>query len=143
MANPRNTVDFTDLEPLLRATFIIDNSTITYSATTAGGSAAVGLAVNLSASKTVRLVSDAEPVLGQLISVEPDLKCTVQLGPVVTLPGGTSATLTPGSKIVGALLVAAKGYIRSVAPATLAEVAVAKGEILDAATTTAVKVRMP
>lgn len=144
MANSRNTVDNTEVEPILRITAKIDNSTITHSAATAGGSASVGLAVNYSASKTVRLVSDAEPVLGILVSVEPDLTCTVHCGPVITAKGGASATLTPGSKIVGALGAAsAKGYIRSVAAGTLAEVAVAKGEIMDAETTTAVQVRMP
>lgn len=144
MANARKTVDFQEVEPVVRHTYIIDNSTITYDATKAGGSAMVGLAVNLSASKTVRLVSDAEPVLGVLVSVEPDLMATVQVGSVCTFKGGESATLTPGSKIVGALqAAAAKGYVRSVAAATLAEVAVATGAILDAATATAVKVRMP
>lgn len=140
MANPRNTVDFTDIDGPT-ATFIIDNSTITYDATQAGGSASVGLAVNLSASKTVRLVSDAEGVLGRLELVEADNKATVRFQGVVKLPGGASATLTPGSKVVGALgASSAKGYIRSVAAATLAEVAVAGGKILDAGTTTAVAV---
>ena len=48
--------------------------------------------------------------------------------------------LPPGTKIVGDLLVAAEGYIRSVASATVAEVAVARGQITDASTTTAVEV---
>lgn len=140
MANPRNTVAYDDIRPV-RATFIVDGTTITFDRDEDGGSAQVGLAVNLSASKTVQLVGDAEPVLGQLELVEPDGKCTVRIGGVLTLKGGDSATLTPGSKIVGDLGAAsAEGYVRSVAAATLAEVAVARGEILDAADATAVQV---
>ena len=53
------------------------------------------------------------------------------------------ATLTPGSRIVGDLGPSnAKGYARSVAAATLAEVAVARGEILDATDADAVRVWM-
>lgn len=140
MANPRNTVDYTDIRPI-RATFIADGTTITFDRTEEYGSAQAGLAVNLSASKTVQLVGDGEPVLGQLELVEPDGKCTVRIGGVLTLPGGSGATLTPGSKIVGDLgASSAEGYVRSVAAATLAEVAVAAGKILDASDATAVQV---
>ena len=142
MANPRNTVAFDDIEGPT-ATFLIDNSTIVYDATQAGGSASVGLAVNLSTHKTVRLVSDAEPVLGRLELVEADNKATVRVSGFMKLPGGASATLTAGSRIVGALGAAsAKGYIRSVAAATLAEVAVSNGRIIDSSTTTAVVVKL-
>ena len=64
MANPRNTVDFTDIDAK-RETYKIDNSTITYSATEDGGSAMVGLAVELSADDTVALTQDAEQGAGQ------------------------------------------------------------------------------
>lgn len=144
MANPRNTVDFTDIG-ILTATYLIDNSTIVYDATAAGGASAtmIGKAVNLSADKTVRLVADAQTVHGKLLLVEADNKATVQVGGYMTLPGGASATLTADTKIVGALGAAsAKGYIRSVAAATLAEVAVAVGKIVDAGTTTAVVVKL-
>ena len=121
-------------------TYKIDASDITYDATLKGGSASIGLAVMLSTHDTVRLAGDADAILGQLISVEPDGRCSVQVGGVVELPGGTGAALTPGSRIVGDLLVAARGYIRDVAPATLAEVAVAAHVINNASTTTAVEV---
>lgn len=123
-------------------TFAIDNSTITYSATTANGSAQVGLAVTESAAKTVALAADGEMIVGKLIKVESDGYCVVQTGGHVTLPGGTGASLTRGKKIVGALLSSAKGYIREVATATAAELGIARGSIVDATTTTAVVVRL-
>jgi hypothetical protein len=61
MADPRNTIDWEGLgkeaEP-----FIIDASTITYDATQVLGSAQVGLAVTLSAAKTVALTADGDAV---------------------------------------------------------------------------------
>lgn len=139
MSDPRATVDFTGIG--YRAeTFLIDNSTITYSATSANGSASVGLAVTLSSDKTVALVADGEDVLGKLISVDADNMAVVQTKGYCTLPGGTSATLTLGEKIVGDLLVAAKGYIRVVATGTASELGHARGRIIDNDTTTAVVV---
>jgi len=140
MADPRKTVDHSEIDPLY-VTFAIDDVTITYDATKVGGSTQVGLAVNLSASDTIQLVGDGEAILGALVLVEPDGMGTVQVGGVATFKGGDGATLTPGSKIVGDLgAAAAEGYIRSVAAATLAEVAVARGMILDPSVTTAVQV---
>lgn len=142
MANPRNDVDFTDIEPT-RLTFKADGVTIVYDKTKTGGSAAVGLACRLmpGTAKTVETVGDAEHVLGQIEQVFADSKVSVRVEGVLVLPGGASATLTPGSKIVGALGAAsAEGYVRSVAAATLAEVAVAEGFILDATDATSVKV---
>lgn len=139
MADPRLDVNFVNIG--YRAeTFKIDNSTITYSATEDNGSAQVGLAVTLSAAETVALAADAEPIVGKLISVTADNYCTVQTKGYCTLPGGTSATLTLGSAIVGDLLVAAKGYIRSSDGATAAEIIGQTGKIIDAGTTTAVVV---
>lgn len=141
MADPRATVVLDDVGEVEQYTFMIDNSTITYSATTAGGSASVGLAVTMSAAKTVALTADGDAVVGKLIQVFGDNTCTVQLGDVLVLPGGTGASLTLGKKIVGALGAAnAKGYIREVATATAAELGKARGMIADAGTTTAVKV---
>ena len=95
-------------------TYKIDDSTITYDATKAGGSAQVGLAVALSADDTVALCADGDAVLGKLILVESDDKCNVMTEGTMTLPGGNGATLTLGATIVGALGAAsAKGYIRS------------------------------
>lgn len=124
-------------------TYKIDNSTITYDATKAGGSAQVGLAVTFSAANTVALVADAEAVIGKLIKVESDDKATVQTDGTMTLPGGDSATLTLGTKIVGDLGAAnAKGYIRSAASGQAAELLVGRGRIEDAGTTTAVEVTL-
>jgi len=123
-------------------TYAIDDSTITYSATSANGSASVGLAVTLSAGSTVALCADAEHVLGKLISVSADNFATVQTSGFATLPGGTSATLTEGKAVVGDLLVAAKGYVRDANTAVAAELGVMNGRIIDADTTTAVWVKL-
>lgn len=139
MSNPRDTVEF-DGQGGVYMTFIIDNSTITYSATTAYGSAQVGLAVALSAANTIELAGDGEEVVGRLDSVDANLKARVQIGGAMKLPAGTGASLTVGKKIVGDLLVSAEGYIREVATGTAAELGVARGMILDAGTTTAVEV---
>lgn len=130
MANPQNTVDYTGIGRFT-VTYKIDNSTITYDADEEHGSAQAGLAVTFSADNTIQLVGDGEFVLGKLILVESDLKATVQVGGYMTLPGGTSATLTRGKAIVGDLLVSAEGYIREVATATAAELGVARGFIQD------------
>lgn len=140
MADPRKTVSFEGIGAV-NATFAIDDSTITYDATEENGSAQVGLAVTLSAAKTVALAADGEAVIGKLLRVEADDYAVVQVAGFCTLPGGTSATLTLGSKIVGDLLVAAKGYVRSAASGTAAELAVQSGTIIDAGTTTAVVVK--
>ena len=100
----------------------------------------MGLAVHLSAANTVELVGDGEAVYGKLMNVESDGICTVQVGGFMELPGGTSASLTLGKRIVGDLLVSAEGYIREVDTAQAAELGVARGMITDAGTTTAVMV---
>lgn len=135
MPNPRSGVSFEGID-YEGVTAIADGVTITYDATKNGGSAAVGKAVKISASATVALTTDASQVAGKLIHVDPDGKCTVQFEGFMGLPGGTAATLTPGSKVVGALNGGNPGYIRSVAAATLAEVAVARGCIWDASDAT-------
>lgn len=141
MADPRLDTQFEGIGAEF-VTFKIDNSTITYSATATNGSASVGLAVALSAAETVELAGDGEEIVGKLISVESDNYCTVQTAGFMTLPAGTSASLTLGKKIVGDLLVAAEGYIREVNTATAAELGVCRGMIVDAGTTTAVVVRL-
>lgn len=124
-------------------TYKIDNSTITYDATKANGSAQVGLAVTFSAANTVALAADAEAVVGKLIKVESDDKANVMVKGTMTLPGGNSATLTLGAPIVGALNPSsAKGYIRVVASAQAAELLVGRGMINDAGTATAVEVTL-
>lgn len=136
----RDQVDYTDL--FRRAiTVKIDNSTITYSATAAGGSAQVGLAVTWSANDTVALTQDGNYVLGEIESVESDNFATVIIGGFSTMPGGDAATLTRGAKIVGALRTGAlRGGIRAVNTAVAAELGVARGAIANNADTTAVVV---
>jgi hypothetical protein len=142
MADARNAVDFTGIGYKAQ-TFLIDNSTIVYSATAVNGSASVGLAVTLSADATVALTADGNAVVGKLIKVESDNKAVVQTAGYVTLPGGVSAVLTRGKKIVGALGAAsAKGYIREVATATAAELGVQTGTIISNGTATAVVVKL-
>jgi len=134
MANPRNTVAFEGIGEVL-ATFIIDNSTITFDDTKVGGSAAVGKAVEMSAANTVALAADGAEVIGKLIKVSKDLKATVQIKGGMSLPGGNGAALTVGKKIVGALDAgAARGFIREVATGTAAELGLARGFIIDAGT---------
>lgn len=141
MADPRNAVSFDGINAT-HETFLIDNSTITYDATLANGSAKVGLAVALSGNGTIETAGNGEEVLGKLIKVEADNKAVVQTGGYMTLPAGNGASLTLGKKIVGALNASsAEGYIREVATGTAAELGVARGMIIDAAVTTAVVVR--
>ena len=139
MANPRTATDYSGINAHY-TTYLSDGSTIVYSETAVGGSTAVGKAVSLSANRTAKLAADAEHVVGKLILVEPDGKCNVQDGGYCQLP--SSGTVTRGTGIVGALLTAAPGYIRSAVSATAAEAAIAKGEIIDVADTAAVWVNL-
>lgn len=136
----RNQVDYTGIRDENSAiTVKIDNSTITYDATKANGSAQVGLACTWSADDTVALTQDGNYVLGKIKQVHSDLFATVQKWGVVTLPAGNGATVTRGKKIVGALgASSARGYIREVATATAAELGVQRGEIMNVADSTAV-----
>jgi len=103
-------------------TFWADGTTIIFSATAVGGSASVGLAVTFTAgTDVVGLCADGDAIIGKLLKVEPDGACTIQNKGNTTLPAGTAATCTPGTKAVGALLTAAKGYIRNANSATAAE----------------------
>lgn len=133
MVNPRDDIRFDGLNPRYR-TYKHD-STIVYDSTVAGGAAQVGLAVTLTGELdgVVSTVADGERVSGKLLKVESDGFCRVQVGGVVELPAGTSATITVGSTIVGDLLGAAEGYIQTGTTAGSA-----RGEILNNDTTTAV-----
>lgn len=142
MADPRNQVRFDEIGAE-RATFIIDNSTIVYDITKAGGSVSVGLAVTLSGNDTVALAADGDRIVGKLILVESDNKATVQTDGYVELPAGNGATVTRGLAIVGALgASSAKGYIRNAAPGTAAELVRMRGMIQNVADTTAVLVKL-
>lgn len=135
MADPRDAVNFDGIGEQ-RETYLIDDSTITYDATKANGSAQVGLAVTLSAAKTVALTQDGNGVLGKLIKVTPDKKAVVATKGYLKFPGGNGASLTRMKAIVGALGPAsARGYVREVATATAAELGVCDGKIIDASDT--------
>ncbi|MGD9892664.1 MAG: hypothetical protein AB7R89_06135 [Dehalococcoidia bacterium] len=137
MADPRKAVAFEGLGARF-ATYKIDNSTITYDKTEVRGTAQRDLAVTLSAAGTVELTADGDPIEGRLDRVEADGYAVVQVGGYTTLPGGDSASLTLGKKIVGDLGVgAAKGYIREVATGTAAELGLARGRVIDASTASA------
>jgi hypothetical protein len=140
MADPRASIRFDEIKPI-NITYAHDAS-IVYSATAVNGSASVGLAVSLVDDAEVTLAGDGEGIEGKLIKVMDDGFCVVQAGGYMTLPAGTSATLTVGKAIVGDLLVSAEGYIREVATATAAELGVQRGTIIDSSTTTAVVVRL-
>lgn len=121
--------------------FVYDNSTVLYDSTKERGSSQVDLAVGVLAGGIIELVSDGEAVLGRLDSVESDGVCRVQTGGTTYLPGGSAATLTEGTTFIGALGAAsAKGYIRSAASGTAAELIKARGMIVDNTTATAVEV---
>jgi len=119
-----------------------DGVSILYDATQPNGIAAAvtGRACTLSAADTVALAADAEAVIGKLIKLESTggvVWATVQNKGMATFGAGTAAATTPGTKIVGALLVAAKGYVRS---AVAAESPKQHGQIINAAVSTAVVV---
>lgn len=140
MADPRLAVAFDEVGAVF-ASFKIDDSTITYSATSNGGAAAtmIGHAVTMSAADTIALAADATAVIGKLIKVEKDGVATVQIAGGMKLPGGNGASLTLGKKIVGAVDgAAAPGHIRECGAAA-GEYVLARGMILDAGTTTAVE----
>lgn len=135
MADPRaaNKFEFA-VKPEDCHTYVHDD-TIVYDATLTGGSAQVGLALTIESSNVVSLVGDGENVRGKLLQVFSDGFCSVHDGGIDTYPGGESATLTPGTKIVGDLGPdSAEGYVRSVNT----EHTVSRGQILDASVTTAV-----
>lgn len=137
MVAGRNQVDYTDIG-IRAVTFKIDGVTITYDRTKPNGigvAAGTGPMVMLSANDTVALTNDGAAVLGKLIKVESDNFATVQEDGYITAPKGDSSigTATRGRKIVGATRAAARGYVRDVDPATPAEYAVAKGEIVNTA----------
>ena len=139
MADPREDVQFEGIG-YQAITYTHDN-TIVYSATVVGGSAQVGLAVTLESDGEVSLVGTGEEVEGKLVKVEPGGIAVVQVGGIMTLPGGDSATLTVGARIVGDLGAAsAEGYIQAAAAGTAADHVVSRGRIIDNDTTTAVVV---
>lgn len=140
MADPRSaTTSRIGVDPDGR-TYKADGVDIVYDGTKADGSVSAGLAVMISANGTVRLTADGSRVLGKLLKVSDDGFCSVQIGGVVTLP--SSGTITPGTAIVGALNSAARGYVRSVVPATLADVAAGNHIVNDASDAANVEIEL-
>jgi hypothetical protein len=90
----------------------------------------------------VGLTVDGSEVEGRIERVHADGMVVVQREGGCSLPGGDGATLTPGTKIVGALRPGGGGGGIRTAAASAAEAALARGVILDASTTTAVKVML-
>jgi hypothetical protein len=111
--DPRKFFDSTGID-FHATTFNTDGSTITFSATANLGSTVVGRSVSLSASGTVQLANDGDSVIGRLEVVDGDGQASVQDDGYCALPAGTSALVTLGAKIVGALLAGARGYIRAI-----------------------------
>lgn len=136
MANPRAIVAH-DENNVKRDTFIIDNSTITYDKTKPFGSDQAGkqLAVTLSGNDTIALCADGDSILGILEKVEADNMAVVALlggGAFLGFKKGNGATVTRGTTIVGALgASSAKGFIRSAASGTAAELIKARGCIVN------------
>ena len=129
-------------------TYKIDGADLTYEATVAGGSSHVGKAVMMSGNGVVRLVGDADRVLGRLEQVEPDGACAVRVRGQMTFPKG-DGTVAVNRPFVGNLLGAARGYIRQVAAAggAYAQAAAAdaekgRGVITDVADSAAVEVEL-
>ena len=136
MADPREAVNREGIGYFAES-WLHDN-TVVYDPLVAGGAAQVGLAMTIESNGVASLVGDGENVLGKLIKVEPGGVCVVQTGGIMTLPGGDSATLTAGLKVVGDLGAAsAEGYIQAVAT----QHTVSRGIIEDATDPTAVVVR--
>jgi hypothetical protein len=129
MSDPRKAVRYEGIE--YKAVTIAHDATIVYDVTKVNGSEQVGLAVSVETDGEVTLAGSGENVWGKLIKVESDGFCVVQYRGFVTLPGGTSATLTAGLKIVGDLLSSAEGYIQ----AASSEHTVSRGVIIDASDT--------
>ena len=137
MADPREAVIVDGIG--YKAFTYVHDDTIVYDSAVLGGSAQVGLAVTLEDDKQVSLVGDGEQVEGLLVKVEPGGIAVVQTGGVAVFQGGSGATLTPGTKIVGALGVSsAEGYIKNVTT----QHTVSRGTIIDAADPTEVRVRL-
>lgn len=146
MPDPRLLVGFEGIDGAY-ASFKYDGTTIIADLTQPGNVQAVALnkSVSLSAAATVQLAADADGIVGKIIGADPtgvagEAFCTVQVEGFCSLGGGTAATLTLGTHIVGALLVAARGYIRSVNTAVAAEIGKQSAVIIDASDTTNVVV---
>jgi hypothetical protein len=143
MANPRKITGPKDGVGFRALSFLCDGTTIAYSDTASLGSAVAGRAVGLvvGTSDTVELVADGQTVLGRLDHVEADGVCAVQVEGEAKLPQATAGAVARGGKIIGGLLVAARGYIKA-PTADVAGALAARHEVLDNATSTAISVML-
>jgi|SRR5688572_9934897 len=133
MSDPRADVRYNEIDT--KQITIEHDATIVYDIEEVGGSAQVGLAVSIESNGVVTLAGNGENVFGKLIKVENDGFCVVQYRGFMQLPGGDSATLTAGLKIVGDLGAAsAEGYIQAVST----QDTVSRGMIIDATDATGV-----
>ena len=86
------------------ATYKIDNSTITYDATKAGGSdhALGNFSVITGSDNTVSLVTANQRITGELLEVFADLSCSVMVsGPALKGKLGSASGATAGDGLVG------------------------------------------
>lgn len=144
MADPRKDVDFEGVGDNT-APFKYDGS-IVFDLTKQGYAAQVGKAVAMKGNRTVGLAVDGDRIKGKLVLVEQDGFCSVQYTGGTTLPKGNGATVTNGSRIVGALDAGgAGGCIRNAVVGTAlvdGEDAKAAHEVLDASPASAIKVML-
>lgn len=140
--NYRDAVKFGGINDV-PVTYKADGTDIVYDKTKKHGSSAYGLAATPSGNGTIRLAGDGDKVVGRVGVVESGNKVALHTG-FVELPAGDGATVTAGFPIVGDLGTgSARGYIRNVVKATLAEVVEGQGtRIIDASTATAVIVKI-
>jgi len=142
MANPRKVIVHDDIG-FRGLTFLIDGSTIVWSATAKNGSASAGLAVALVAgtTMTVELVTTNQSVLGRLDNVAQDGSCTVQIEGQCYLPQATGGDVVRGGKCVGGLgPSSARGYIKEPDTTSAASALPARHLVLDDTTATAISV---
>jgi hypothetical protein len=137
MASGRNQVDYTDIN-FSAQTYKIDGVTIQYDRTKPYGisvAAGAGLAVTLIDDDTVALTRDGDGLEGKLVKVEIDGFATVQIDGFTTLQKGDSGagTATRLHRVVGATRGGVRGFVRDVAPAVAAELAVMDGEFINVA----------
>lgn len=116
MANPRQYVAFNGIGA--EQVTVKYGASIVYDESLPGNCAALGRAVRISGNAQVDLTTDASVIVGKLVNIDKDGFCAIQYDGFCTLPGGTAAALTAGSKVVGALggvSTTDPGYIRNAA----------------------------
>jgi hypothetical protein len=141
MVTPRDVARFDGIG--YKAVTMPVDSSIVYDETEPNGSAQVGLAAALTGNNIAGLAADGAAIKGRIERVEWDGFATIQIEGYVRLPGVTAATLTRGTKIVGAAGATGNGYIRTANSAVAAELSKGIGDIQDVSDATNVLVRLP